>query len=130
LNILCNHGPSTITLGDSRVEKLSFYVRKTLHSFQNEKGETFLMYGSRTPEGFYTTKYLKVKDAKGQPVFSEAEAWQTIRDISNNIHWNTDKQMMQDPIPDSIVEHAIQYMNEYKTDYYRVLNCDDLIFTM
>lgn len=130
LNILCNHGPSTITLGDSRVEKLSFYVRKTLHSFQNEKGETFLMYGSRTPEGFYTTKYLKVKDAKGQPVFSEAEAWQTIRDISNNIHWNTDKQMMQDPIPDSIVEHAIHYMNEYKTDYYRVLNCDDLIFTM
>lgn len=130
LNILCNHGPSTITLGDSRVEKLSFYVRKTLHSFQNEKGETFLMYGSRTPEGFYTTKYLKVKDTKGQPVFSEAEAWQTIRDISNNIHWNTDKQMMQDPIPDSIVEHAIHYMNEYKTDYYRVLNCDDLIFTM
>jgi hypothetical protein len=38
--------------------------------------------------------------------------------------------MMQDPIPDSIVETAIEYMNEYKTDYYRVLNCDDLIFTM
>ncbi len=130
LNILCNHGPSTITLGDSRVEKLSFYVRKTLHTFQNEKGETFLMYGSRTPEGIYTTKYLRVKDAKNQSVFSEAEAWQTIRDISNNIHWNTDKKMMQDPIPDSIVETAIEYMNEYKTDYYRVLNCDDLIFTM
>jgi hypothetical protein len=33
LNILCNHGPSTIALGDSRVDKLSFYVRKTLHTF-------------------------------------------------------------------------------------------------
>lgn len=130
LNILCNHGPSTIALGDSRVDKLSFYVRKTLHTFQNEKDETFLMYGSRTSEGSYVTKYLKVKDAKGQSVFSEAEAWQTIRDISNNIHWNTDKNMMQEPIPNSIVQEAINYMNTYKTDYYKVLNCDDLVFTM
>lgn len=130
LDILCNHGPSTITVGDSRVEKLSFYVRKTLHTYTNDKGDTYLMYGSRTPEGYYITKYLRVRDASGKTVFTEDEARRTIRDISNNIHWNTDKEAMMKPIPQSIVDRAIEYMNKYNTDYYRVLNCDDLVFTM
>lgn len=130
LDILCNHGPSTITIGDYRVEKLSFYVRKTLHTFQDDKGNTMLMYGSMTDSGYYVTKYLKVKDASGKYVFTEAQAYQTIQDISRNIHWNTDKEAMMKPISNNIVEEAIKYMNQYKTDYYRVLNCEDLVFTM
>lgn len=130
LDILCNYGPSTIALGDYRVEKLSFYVRKTLHTFQDDKGNTMLMYGSMTDAGYYVTKYLKVRDASGKYVFTEAQAYQTIQDISKNIHWNTDKEAMMKPISDNIVEEAIRYMNQYKTDYYRVLNCEDLVFTM
>lgn len=37
---------------------------------------------------------------------------------------------MMDPISDNIVNAAIDYMNKYNTDYYRVLNCDELVFTM
>lgn len=130
LDILCNHGPSTITIGDYRVEKLSFYVRKTLHTFQDEKGNTILMYGSMSDSGAHVTKYLKVKDASGKYIFTEPQAYQVIQDISKNIHWNTDKEAMMKPISDNIVNEAIRYMNQYKTDYYKVLNCDDLVFTM
>lgn len=129
LDILVNHGPGTVAVGDNRVEKLSFYVRKTLHYYTNTKG-SFLMYASRTPDGSYVLKYLKIKNTNGKIVFTDQQAYDVIRQISNNLHWNTDKEAMMDPISDNIVNAAIDYMNKYNTDYYRVLNCDELVFTM
>lgn len=129
LDILVNYGPGTVTVGDNRVEKLSFYVRKILHYYTNTKG-SFLMYASRTPEGSYMLKYLKIKNTNGKVVFTDQQAYDVIRQISNNLHWNTDKEAMMDPISDNIVNAAIDYMNKYNTDYYRVLNCDELVFTM
>lgn len=129
LDILVNYGPGTVTVGDNRVEKLSFYVRKTLHYYTNTKG-SFLMYASRTPDGSYVLKYLKIKNTNGKIVFTDQQAYDVIRQISNNLHWNTDKEAMMDPISDNIVNAAIDYMNKYNTDYYRVLNCDELVFTM
>lgn len=129
LDILVNHGPGTVAVGDNRVEKLSFYVRKTLHYYTNTKG-SFLMYASRTPEGSYMLKYLKIKNTNGKVVFTDQQAYDVIRQISNNLHWNTDKEAMMSPISDNIVNAAIDYMNKYNTDYYRVLNCDELVFTM
>ena len=129
LDILVNHGPGTVAVGDNRVEKLSFYIRKTFHYYTNTKG-SFLMYASRTPEGSYMLKYLKIKNINGKVVFTDQQAYDVIRQISNNLHWNTDKEAMMDPISDNIVNAAIDYMNKYNTDYYRVLNCDELVFTM
>lgn len=129
LDILVNHGPGTVAVGDNRVEKLSFYVRKTLHYYTNTKG-SFLMYASRTPDGSYVLKYLKIKNTNGKIVFTDQQAYDVIRQISNNLHWNTDKEAMMNPISDNIVNAAIEYMNRYNTDYYRVLNCDELVFTM
>ena len=129
LDILVNYGPSTVAVGDNRVEKLSFYIRKTIHYYTNTKG-SFLMYASRTPEGSYMLKYLKIKNTNGKVVFTDQQAYDVIRQISNNLHWNTDKEAMMDPISDNIVNAAIDYMNKYNTDYYRVLNCDELVFTM
>lgn len=129
LDILVNHGPSTVAVGDNRVEKLSFYIRKTFHYYTNTKG-SFLMYASRTPEGSYMLKYLKIKNTNGKVVFTDQQAYDVIRQISNNLHWNTDKEAMMAPISDNIVNAAIDYMNKYNTDYYRVLNCDELVFTM
>lgn len=63
-------------------------------------------------------------------VFTDQQAYDVIRQISNNLHWNTDKEAMMNPISDNIVNAAIDYMNKYNTDYYRVLNCDELVFTM
>lgn len=129
LDILVNYGPGTVTVGDNRVEKLSFYIRKTFHYYTNTKG-SFLMYASRTPEGSYMLKYLKIKNTNGKIVFTDQQAYDVIRQISNNLHWNTDKEAMMNPISDNIVNAAIEYMNRYNTDYYRVLNCDELVFTM
>lgn len=129
LDILVNHGPGTVAVGDNRVEKLSFYIRKTFHYYTNTKG-SFLMYASRTPEGSYMLKYLKIKNTNGKVVFTDQQAYDVIRQISNNLHWNTDKEAMMNPISDNIVNAAIDYMNKYNTDYYRVLNCDELVFTM
>lgn len=129
LDILVNHGPGTVAVGDNRVEKLSFYIRKTFHYYTNTKG-SFLMYASRTPEGSYMLKYLKIKNINGKVVFTDQQAYDVIRQISNNLHWNTDKEAMMNPISDNIVNAAIDYMNKYNTDYYRVLNCDELVFTM
>lgn len=129
LDILVNYGPSTVAVGDNRVEKLSFYIRKTFHYYTNTKG-SFLMYASRTPEGSYMLKYLKIKNTNGKVVFTDQQAYDVIRQISNNLHWNTDKEAMMDPISDNIVNAAIDYMNKYNTDYYHVLNCDELVFTM
>lgn len=129
LDILVNYGPSTVAVGDNRVEKLSFYIRKIFHYYTNTKG-SFLMYASRTPEGSYMLKYLKIKNTNGKVVFTDQQAYDVIRQISNNLHWNTDKEAMMDPISDNIVNAAIDYMNKYNTDYYRVLNCDELVFTM
>lgn len=129
LDILVNHGPGTVAVGDNRVEKLSFYIRKTFHYYTNTKG-SFLMYASRTPEGSYMLKYLKIKNINGKVVFTDQQAYDVIRQISNNLHWNTDKEAMMNPISDNIVNAAIDYMNKYNTNYYRVLNCDELVFTM
>ena len=129
LDILVNYGPGTVAVGDNRVEKLSFYIRKTLHYYTNTKG-SFLMYASRTQEGSYMLKYLKIKNTNGKVVFTDQQAYDVIRQISNNLHWNTDKEAMMNPISDNIVNAAIEYMNKYNTDYYRVLNCDELVFTM
>lgn len=129
LDILVNYGPGTVAVGDNRVEKLSFYIRKTLYYYTNTKG-SYLMYANRTPEGAYITKYLKIKDTNGRIVFTEQQAYDVIRQISNNLHWNTDKEAMMQPISDNIVNAAIEYMDRYNTDYYRVANCDELTFTM
>jgi hypothetical protein len=88
------------------------------------------MYASRTPDGSYVLKYLKIKNTNGKIVFTDQQAYDVIRQISNNLHWNTDKEAMMNPISDNIVNAAIEYMNKYNTDYYRVLNCDELVFTM
>lgn len=129
LDILVNYGPGTVAVGDNRVEKLSFYIRKTLYYYTNTKG-SYLMYANRTPEGAYITKYLKIKDTNGRIVFTDQQAYDVIRQISNNLHWNTDKEAMMQPISDNIVKAAIEYMDRYNTDYYRVANCDELTFTM
>lgn len=130
LKILGHNGPTTVNVGDIRIEKLSFYARKTLYRYQNKNNEEMLMYAARTPQGEYQVKHLKIKDAAGRVVFTDEQANAVIRQMSNNLHWNTDKETMLEPISDNIVKEAISYMNQYNTDYYRVLNCDDLIFTM
>ncbi len=133
LNILVNHGPQTVNIAGDQ-SKLSFYIRKTFHVFRNENGE-FLVYGngepiSGTDKMQYRIKYLKIRDINNRIVFTDQQAYDVIRQISNNLHWNTDKNLMMQPIPESIVNAAIEYMEKNNVDYFRIRNCEDLTFTM
>lgn len=129
LNILVRHGANTVNINNERAD-LAFYNRKTLYYFTNKDGG-FLMYGERRDGGrSYKQKCVKIRDAGGNIVINDTQARDVIRQLSNNLHWNTDREAMMQPISDSIVNAAIEYMNKYNTDYYRVLNCDDLTFTM
>lgn len=129
LNILVNSGASTITLGDDRVQRLQFYLRKTLHSFTSEKdGCQYLMYAKRQ-DGRYILKYLKIRNRSGNVVFTDQQAVEVIQQISNNLHWNTDKKAMVAPIADAIVDHAIEYMRANNTDKLYLCDCKDLEFT-
>lgn len=129
LDILAHTGSQTIIAGDDRAKGISFLIRKALHVYTDEQGTEHLIYAEKAPEG-YRLKYLPIRDINGKILFTEAQAARAIKHIAMNIHWNTDKVAMSSPIPESIRQDAIQYMNRFNTDTYRVLNCDDLQFTM
>lgn len=129
LNILANTGSQTIIAGDDRAKGISFLIRKALHTYIGEDGIERLIYAEKAPEG-YRLKYLPIRDIDGNLKFSEANAEKAIKHIAANIHWNTSKVGMSSPIPEVIRDEAIKYMEKYNTDYYRVLNCEELTFTM
>ena len=129
LDILANTGSQTVIAGDDRAKGISFLIRKGLHMYTDQEGNEILIYAEKAPEG-YRLKYLPIRDVNGRLLFSEKQAIRAIKHISANIHWNTSKEGMSSPIPESIRDAAIQYMNQYGTDYYRVLNCNDMVFTM
>lgn len=103
LNLLCNNGSRTVTLGlDKRDQrKYHFLVKKQLHVYPNNKGERILITAGRKLEGDekkgYTTRFTNLNTA------TASKKRQIVLDISRNIHWNTDKDVMSTPIAESIV---------------------------
>lgn len=129
IDILANTGSQTVIAGDDRAKGISFLIRKGLHTYTDQEGNEILIYAEKAPEG-YRLKYLPIRDVNGKLLFSERQAMRAIKHIAANIHWNTSKEGMSSPIPESIRDAAVQYMNQYGVEYYRVLNNQDLVFTM
>lgn len=133
LDVLVRNSPNTIALGDSSTSKiaskLSFVMRKTLYAYEKD-GERWLMYGSRQPNGDYVVKNVRLLNKNRIPVFTDEQKYQIIRQLSNNLHWNTDKVDMMTEIPDNLVDVAIQHMQNKNTDSITFFNCPELTFTM
>lgn len=132
LDVLCNHGPRTLVMGESERGNLSFMIRKVLHAYdqiQDENGnvvrnESGIIYGSKKDNGDYVTKRVKLGG------INEEQKKDVIRHIARNIHWNTDVEDMMSPINAGLRAHAIWYMNKYGVDKVTYLNVDELTFTM
>lgn len=107
LDILANHGSKTVMTGLEDVEKntFNFLIRKQLHVYTNPQGKRFLINGSlrRTdrPELGYTTKFTDLDKITYQ------QKRKIVWEISQNIHWNTDKDALLSPISEKVVNAII-----------------------
>lgn len=107
LGILANHGNKTIVSGLTEVEKhnLNFLVRKQLNVYENALGKRFFVNGalrdySNSNLG-YTTRYTRLDG------ITDAQRKRIIYEISQNIHWNTDKDLLMSRIPEQVVNSMI-----------------------
>lgn len=134
LGILANNGKRTVTIGfDSQENKnLNFLVRKQLHSFENEKtGHRILITAGRKVEGDkskgYNTRFTDLN------TLTDAQKRQLVLDISRNIHWNTDKNMMMEAIPQPIIDAVLSTARnhpENNADYQYPFLTDELSFSL
>lgn len=107
LGILANHGDKTIVSGLTDKEKyeLNFLVRKQLNVYENALGEKFFVNGAlrdyTNPQKGYTTRYTKLS------AITNEQKKRIVYEISQNIHWNTDKELLMSPIPEQVVNGMI-----------------------
>lgn len=103
LDILCHSGKRTLTAGLDEAEQKNYHflVKKQLYVFENSKGERILITAGRKlendPSKGYRTRYTNLSK------LTASQKRQIVLDISRNIHWNTDKDVMASSIPNSIV---------------------------
>lgn len=111
LGILANTGVKTVVLGLSDVQKhnLNFMVRKQLHMYTDKRtGSRMLITGAlrdRTrPQLGYTTRITNLDK------ITNDQKKQIVYEISQNIHWNTDKEKLLSPISDRIIQTILNVL--------------------
>lgn len=103
LGILANNGDKTIVSGLTDKEKVSlnFLVRKQLNVYENALGKRFFVNGAlrdyTNPRKGYTTRYTKLDG------ITDSQKKRIVYEISQNIHWNTDKDLLMSRIPEQVV---------------------------
>ena len=119
LNVLANTGPKTSTAGFDREEsnKYNFLVRKQLLTFE-----------SRDANGNVIRKGLVTAESRQQGLpqygykphisnllkLTNDEKKKAIWNIAQNIHWNTDKDLLMSEFPQEFVNMLINTFNNYK----------------
>lgn len=108
LSLLANTGDKTFTNGFDKLEnaKYNFLVRKQLGVYIDDKLNKFfingyLSYDDQTGNPRYSTKYTNLS------TITDNQKRNIVWDISRNIHWNTDKNVMMSPIPQQIVDYVV-----------------------
>lgn len=122
LNIIVNNGSKTI-IGDEVGEKYPFLMDKMLY-YHPEEGNTHIQFAVRNSNG----KHIKVEFDPSRA--SESQHKLAIRKIAKDLHWNTDKHALLEPIPDSIVRLATSYFKQYpNAKQFKIAGLDQLAFT-
>jgi len=101
LDIIVYNGSKTI-IGDEVGEKYPFLMDKMLY-YHPEEGNTHIQFAVRNSNG----KHVKVEFDPSRA--SESQHKLAIRKIAKDLHWNTDKYALLEPIPNSIVRLATSY---------------------
>lgn len=122
LDIIVNNGSKTI-IGDEVGEKYPFLMDKMLY-YHSEEGNTHIQFAVRNSNG----RYIKVEFDPSRA--SESQHKLAIRKIAKDLHWNTDKYALLEPIPDSIVRLATSYFKQYpNAKQFKIAGLEQLAFT-
>lgn len=122
LDIIVNNGSKTI-IGDEVGEKYPFLMDKMLY-YHPEEGNTHVQFAVRNSNG----KHIKVEFDPSRA--SESQHKLAIRKIAKDLHWNTDKHALLEPIPDSIVRLATSYFKQYpNAKQFKIAGLEQLAFT-
>lgn len=122
LDIIVNNGSKTI-IGDEVGEKYPFLIDKMLY-YHPEEGNTHIQFAVRNSNG----RHIKVEFDPSRA--SESQHKLAIRKIAKDLHWNTDKYALLEPIPNSIVRLATSYFKQYpNAKQFKIAGLDQLAFT-
>lgn len=122
LDIIVNNGSKTI-IGDEVGEKYPFLMDKMLY-YHPEEGNTHIQFAVRNSNG----RHIKVEFDPSRA--SESQHKLAIRKIAKDLHWNTDKYALLEPIPDSIVRLATSYFKQYpNAKQFKIAGLEQLAFT-
>lgn len=122
LDIIVNNGSKTI-IGDEVGEKYPFLMDKMLY-YHPEEGNTHIQFAVRNSNG----RHIKVEFDPSRA--SESQHKLAIRKIAKDLHWNTDKYALLEPIPDSIVKLATSYFKQYpNAKQFKIAGLEQLAFT-
>lgn len=122
LDIIVYNGSKTI-IGDEVGEKYPFLMDKMLY-YHPEEGNTYIQFAVRNSNG----RHIKVEFDPSRA--SESQHKLAIRKIAKDLHWNTDKYALLEPIPDSIVRLATSYFKQYpNAKQFKIAGLDQLAFT-
>lgn len=122
LNIIVNNGSKTL-ISEEIGQKYPFLMDKMLY-YQSEEGNTHVQFAVRNSNG----KHIKVEFDPSRA--SESQHKLAIRKIAKDLHWNTDKYALLEPIPDSIVRLATSYFKQYpNAKQFKIAGLEQLAFT-
>lgn len=122
LNIIVNNGPKTL-ISEEIGQKYPFLMDKMLY-YQSEEGNTHIQFAVRNSNG----RHIKVEFDPSRA--SESQHKLAIRKIAKDLHWNTDKYALLEPIPDSIVRLATSYFKQYpNAKQFKIAGLEQLAFT-
>lgn len=122
LNIIVNNGPKTL-ISEEIGQKYPFLMDKMLY-YQSEESNTHVQFAVRNSNG----KHIKVEFDPSRA--SESQHKLAIRKIAKDLHWNTDKYALLEPISDSIVRLATSYFKQYpNAKQFKIAGLEQLAFT-
>lgn len=122
LNIIVNNGPKTL-ISEEIGQKYPFLMDKMLY-YQSEEGNTHVQFAVRNSNG----KHIKVEFDPSRA--SESQHKLAIRKIAKDLHWNTDKYALLEPISDSIVRLATSYFKQHpNAKQFKIAGLEQLAFT-
>lgn len=122
LDIIVNNGPKTL-ISEEIGQKYPFLMDKMLY-YQSEEGNTHVQFAVRNSNG----KHIKVEFDPSRA--SESQHKLAIRKIAKDLHWNTDKYALLEPISDSIVRLATSYFKQYpNAKQFKIAGLEQLAFT-
>lgn len=122
LNIVVNNGSKTL-ISDEIGQKYPFLMDKMLY-YQSDESNTHIQFAVRNSNG----KHVKVEFDPSRA--SESQHKLAIRKIAKDLHWNTDKYALLEPISDSIVRLATSYFKQYpNAKQFKIAGLEQLAFT-